>query len=224
MKVILLSLAFVLTALAFEAEAAPAQQGTSAPSDLPAGAAAGVDAEIRPGDQISLRILREPELGGVFTVPEDGEVVFPKLGSVYVADLRIGALEDSLRTDYGVYLRDPVVEVSVLRRIGVHGEVRQPNIYMVDLTVTLRDLIAQAGGVTQAGDPNDITIIRDGERIQVDQGRTASFTTAELRSGDQVVVGRRGWMALNPAVAVSTGISLISFIITMVLLADDKGS
>jgi protein involved in polysaccharide export with SLBB domain len=35
------------------------------------------------------------------------------------------------------------------RRVSVVGEVREPGIYLADLTMTLPDIIARAGGVTE---------------------------------------------------------------------------
>jgi protein involved in polysaccharide export with SLBB domain len=178
---------------------------------------AGEEARIRAGDQIVLKIWREPEMSGTFTVDEDGEVVLPRLGAVRVVDQTAGALQDSLRLELARYLRSPSVEVTVLRRVGIHGEVRRPDLYMVDLTMTLRDVIAKAGGVMETGDPEDIVIVRDGERIRLDEQGRARFVTAELRSGDQIVVGRRSWFALNPLAVVSTGTAVVSVLITVVL-------
>ena len=202
------------------ANVAPAQQSHEAPAAASPATSAGADATVRPGDQVSLRIVREPEMSGVFTVSETGETVLPRLGRIAVAALTAGELQDSLRSAYSVYLRDPAVEVTVLRRVGVQGEVRRPDVYMVDLTVTLRDLLAKAGGVTEAGNPNSIYIVRGEEQIRLGKDESARFRTAELRSGDQVVVGRRSWIALNPSVAVSTATGLVSFVIGIVLLVN----
>lgn len=172
---------------------------------------AGATATIRPGDQISLRILREPEMGGVFTVADDGRVLLPRLGSIRVDDRSATALRDSLASAYAEFLRDPSLEVTVLRRIGVRGEVQKPDLYLVDLTLTLRDVIAQAGGVTENGDRNKIEIVRDGERIDLGDGDQAQYLASQLRSGDQIVVGRRSWLA-NPAVAIPTLTALGTFL------------
>lgn len=40
---------------------------------------------------------------------------------------------------------------------------------------------------------------------------------AELRSGDQVVVGRKSWLSLNAPWVISTGISVSFFITSLVL-------
>jgi protein involved in polysaccharide export with SLBB domain len=193
-----------------------AAQESTAPAAAPLDS--GGDALIHPGDQVNVRIFREPELSGDFQVTESGEVVLPRLGRLSVSGMSVGALQDTLLSSYSQFLRNPSISVNVLRRVGIHGEVRRPDLYMLDLTVTLRDAIARAGGVTEAGNPRTIVIVRGEERIAVGGGEDARFLTADLRSGDQILVGRRTWMALNPAVAVTTATGLVSFVIGIVLL------
>src|SRR5690606_7662871 len=132
--------------------------------------AASAAARIQPGDQVSLRIWNEPEMSDTFHVAETGEVVLPKLGVVRVTDLSASAARDSLQRAYAEFLRNPSVEVTVLRRVGVQGDVRKPDLYLVDLTMTLRDVIARAGGITEYGNPRRIEIVRGGERIPIGEG------------------------------------------------------
>ncbi|MQA92157.1 MAG: hypothetical protein GEU90_18355 [Gemmatimonas sp.] len=181
------------------------------------GAVAGTDARIQPGDQIRLQVWREPDLSGDFTVDEQGEAILPRIGRLEAASMEAAALQDSLYVAYGRYLRNPSIEIAVLRRIGVHGEVRNPSLYMVDLTMTLREVIAMAGGITDAGNPERIAIIRGDEEIRLDTNGQEQFDTAELRSGDQIVVGRRSWLALNPLAALSASTALISFVVGVIL-------
>jgi polysaccharide export outer membrane protein len=171
---------------------------------------------VKPGDQVVLRVWREPELSGTFTVAANGDVILPRLGAVRASNHTIVAFQDLLRRAYAEYLRDPAFEVTVLRRIGVHGEVNKPGLYLVDLTMTLRDVIAQAGGVTAVGDPNSITIVRGGQRIQFGKRQGAELLTAELVSGDQVAIGQRSWFERNSLAVVSTGAVVISLIVPVI--------
>lgn len=173
---------------------------------------AAADATIQPGDRVQLDIWREEELSGEYSVDERGEVVLPMLGVVGVDHLRPGELRDTLREEYGEYLRNPSIEVTVLRRIGVHGEVKQPSLYWVDLTMTLRDAIAMAGGMTVPADPDEIVIVRGTDRIEFDEAGSATVLTADLHSGDQVVVGRKSWIVLNAPWVISTSISVLSIL------------
>ncbi len=171
---------------------------------------------VRSGDQISIRIWRDPDLSGEFTVDHNGDVVLPRLGIVKVSGRQAEELQRWLRTEYEQYVQHPAIEITLLRRVGVHGEVRKPDLYMVDLTMTLRDLIAMAGGLTEQGDPNKIVIVRGGEQIRIGRGNAAQFVTAELQSGDQVVVGRRSWILLNPLAIVSAATTVASLILVTI--------
>ncbi|HEX7242954.1 MAG TPA: polysaccharide biosynthesis/export family protein [Longimicrobiaceae bacterium] len=186
--------------------------GPTAAQALPTGATA----KVRPGDAVALKIWNEPEMSDTFAISASGEVVLPRLGDVRVTDLGVVELQDSLRRAFSVYLRNPSVEVTVLRRVSVQGEVREPDLYMVDLTMTLRDVIARAGGVSSEGDPGRIFVVRGGERIRFGKGDQARFTAADLLSGDQVVVGQKSWLSRNALAATGTLLGVAAFVVPMI--------
>lgn len=162
-----------------------------------------------PGDRIALKIWNEAEMSDTFNISERGEVILPKLGSVYVADMPIGVLQDSLRRAYAVYLRNPSIDISVLRRVSVLGEVRQPGVYLADLTMGLPEVIARAGGYTDAGNPRNILIVRDGRRIRYGRNGDAELSVAALQSGDQIVVRRKSALTRDPTSALLAAISVV---------------
>jgi protein involved in polysaccharide export with SLBB domain len=196
---------FVLIALCLPLASLWSQ--TAGTGAAPTGPAAAATA--RPGDRIALRIWNEPEMSGDFTISDRGEVVLPRLGSVPVTGRPIGALQDSLRQAYAVFLRNPSVEVIVLRRVGVQGEVRTPGNYMVDLTLTLPEILTMAGGLTEAANPNHVVLLRGGERIRYGRKNQSEFLAAELRSGDQVIVRPRSVWARNPLAMIGGIVSII---------------
>ncbi|MFL5580974.1 MAG: polysaccharide biosynthesis/export family protein [Gemmatimonadaceae bacterium] len=162
-------------------------------------------AHVAPGDRLVLKIAREKELSdSLILVNEQGEATFPKLGVVPVSRFEIASLRDSLRARYATYLRDPAVDVVVLRRVAVSGEVRKPDVLYVDVSATLRDAIARAGGLTPDGDPNKVSVIREGRSTRVRQWQSDETTAADLRSGDQIYVGAKPWIVRNAIGAVST--------------------
>lgn len=187
-------------------------------AQLPGEAAAS--ARIQPGDSIIVRIYREPALSGTVGVSADGDIVLPRLGAVRAVQHTAGSLQDTLRTLFAAYFRDPTVEVAVLRRVGVHGQVAKPDLYMVDLTMTLRDVIAKAGGITDEGDPKRISIVRGDQRIEVGREPGAQLAIIALHSGDQIVVGRRSWLARNYGTAIGTTATIVSLFIGVVQLLD----
>jgi protein involved in polysaccharide export with SLBB domain len=150
------------------------------------------------GDLVRLRIWREPDLSGEFQVDEAGTVTFPKIGPISVTRESPESLKEKLLMRYAVYLRNPSVEVTMLRRINVLGAVQKPGVYPVDPTMTIADALAAAGGATSMGDQHRIELIRDGVRISksVDSGLKIGETP--LRSGDQLFVPERNFVVRNP--------------------------
>ena len=170
---------------------------------------------LRPGDQIILNFLRDRELNGTVTVNERGEVVFPKLGTMLVSRMTIAQLKDSLRIRYAEYLRAPELDIAVLRRVAVNGEVKVPNVYLVDPATTLRDVIARAGGLTEFGSRGKVAVIRGDTRVAVKDWERATSQYFTLESGDQVIVGRKNWFVINALSTISTGVLVASFIIAV---------
>jgi polysaccharide export outer membrane protein len=199
--------------------AARAQDRVAAPAELPVtdsvGAAAqrAVQVGVGIGDRVRVKVWREPTLSDEVTVDERGEVTLPRVGTMHVAGRSIAAMQDSLRLRFAEYLRNPSVTVTVFRRVGVQGEVRAPNLYYVDATVTLREVLAQAGGITEIGNPKDVRIVRDGRTLRLGRDRAAGQAAADLRSGDQVLVGRTSWLSRNVLAVVST----VGFVITVAI-------
>jgi polysaccharide export outer membrane protein len=182
-----------------------------------ADSAGGASRAARPGDHIKLSFLSQPELSNEVVVNARGEAVLPKLGLTQVSGIPILLLGDSLRTRYAQYLRSPDLEVVVLRRVTVNGEVKNPNVYYVEVTSRLRDVIALAGGIIDTGKRNHVTIVRDSERIVVRDWKSPGAET-ELVSGDQIVVNRRSWVSINflplastAAVIAGIGLSVIRY-------------
>ncbi len=75
---------------------------------------------------------------------------------------------------------------------------RSPGLYPVDATVSLSDALALAGGLTPNGNPNEIRLIRDQQVILLDFDAATLVGMSDIRSGDQIVVGEKGWIARNP--------------------------
>ena len=171
------------------------------------------DSQVRTGDVIVLHFLRERTLSDSVVVNARGEAVFPKLGVMDVDQFTIGQLQDTLLARYAEYLRQPELQVMVLRRVVVNGEVRMPGVYHIDASSTVRDVIARAGGPTEAANRKNVHILRDGTRVSAAGWDQAVTPAMDLRSGDQLMVGRKNWLVMNAFTAISTAISVTSFVI-----------
>jgi polysaccharide export outer membrane protein len=175
------------------------------------------DVVLRPGDRVRLKVWREPDLSGEFVVDEDGVVVFPKVGRLNVQKISTDSLKALLIARYAESLRSPSVEVTVLRKLNVLGAVKNPGLYYVDPTTTVADALALAGGVSPDGKQNSFELLRDGKRLPVELTRDSRLADSPLQSGDQLRVPERGWVARNPGVVVSAGVTAVALIVAALI-------
>ena len=218
------ALALAGAALVGLAPIAAAQENGAATTAPPAAVAlAGTSAdtggaELRSGDVVRLRIWREPDLSGEYIVREDGAAVFPKIGALHVTGISPDSLRAVLVQRYAQYLLNPSVEVTLLRRVNVLGAVRNPGLYTVDLTMSVADAVALAGGATPQGAQRTVWLIRDGERIETELARDARLAESPVQSGDQLFVPERPWISRNATVA-AAGITAAASLLIALLIA-----
>jgi protein involved in polysaccharide export with SLBB domain len=171
---------------------------------------------VRPGDRIRLRVWREPDLSGDFTVDEHGTVVLPKLGPLQLQDLPTDSIKALLVEKFSASLRNPAVEVTVLRRVNVLGAVRNPGLYHVDLTTTVADVLALAGGVSPQGNQNRIDLVRAGKRQPVRLSQNSRLGDSPILSGDQLFVAERSWLERNTGL-IAAGVTGTAFILAALI-------
>jgi polysaccharide export outer membrane protein len=170
---------------------------------------------LRPGDLVRLRIWREPDLSGDFPVNESGVVVLPKLGPRTVIAEHPDSLKAWIVRSYANYLRNPSIEVLLIRRIQVLGAVRNPGLYPVEPTMTVADAIALAGGTTPQGRSDKVELRRQGQRLPGTLSGRLLIGESPIRSGDQVFVPERSWLSRNPGLVVGI-VGLVTTIIIRV--------
>jgi polysaccharide export outer membrane protein len=152
---------------------------------------------IAPGDDVIVVVAREPDLSAAVIVDERNEIALPRLGLINLTAHSPTSLRDTIRARYSVFLRDPVINVTALRRVAVNGAVTRPDVYLVDVTMNLRDIIARAGGLTSEADGKKVSILRGDQEISVSDWDRSTSAMLSLRSGDQIMVGRKPWVLLN---------------------------
>jgi polysaccharide export outer membrane protein len=200
-----------LAALAFiSGSTACAQQsiGATAAGEVQA----GVKDALVPGDAIRLSSWREPQIAGVYTVDETGMVALPMIGPRKATQLPAQEFKRQLEAEYAKQLRNQEAQITTLRRVRVLGAVKNPGIYHVDATMNLADAIALAGGATHDGKLQSVRILRGGKEIRLDlmsQARLEEY----VRSGDQIMVPQRSWMARNGVYLAAATISAIGILL-----------
>jgi len=166
--------------------------------------------QLRAGDMVRVALSREVEMSGDYLVDEAGMVALPLIGLRETANKTPAVLKQELVTAYSDQLRNQTIQITLLRRVRVLGEVRNPGLYHADPTMTLGDVVALAGGATTLGKSTDIRIVRDGEEFEVDLG---SDVLHQVRSGDQIVVPEKGWIARNRTLLVTASISVTAIVV-----------
>ncbi len=147
---------------------------------------------LSPGDQIRIIVWRKPELSGDFVVGANGTITHPLYKAVQVAGIPLNVVEDRLRTFLTQYETNPQLVVQSLVKIVVGGEVRSPNVFPVPPETTIAQAIMLAGGPTERGNIREVTVIREGQAVKMDLSRPdTDVSMLQIRSNDQVIVGRR---------------------------------
>jgi polysaccharide export outer membrane protein len=168
---------------------------------------------IGPGDILRLKIWREPDMSGDYQVAPNGKVVLPRLGELDVATWSADSLQTMLTGKYKVYLNNPSIEISLLRRVTITGAVKTPGVYPLDPTMTVADAVALAGGPAPDGKRDQVEIRRAGVRVLADLRGNAMIADSPIQSGDQLYVPTKAWLARNTWL-ISGAVSLTAVLVT----------
>ena len=192
--------------------AACAPSAPSAPDPSPARSG------VRPGDVVHVSVPNEPGYSGDYPVDARGRVTLPSVGVVYVAGRTPDQVSDSLTTALRHFVTNPAIQVTVLKRILVAGEVAKPGLYPVDATVTVGDLIALAGGPNANANRTQIQLIRNGRVIVGSLGPGTVVQNTPLESGDQIFIPQRAWFSRNGHYFIVVATSVTTAVVTAILL------
>ena len=159
------------------------------------------------GDMVRLAFWLDQELSGDYTVDESGELVLPLIGRQAATDLSPLALKERLRLAYQGVLRNQDVQILLLRRIRVLGQVRRPGLYHAELGMTVGDVLALAEGFEEHADDGRIELVRQGH-TRVSGLDPTALVGEDLRSGDQLFVPEKSWFRRNATAVLGTAASI----------------
>jgi polysaccharide export outer membrane protein len=161
-----LALALILSGLAGCAGGStslPAGFSSAQSSDL------GLEYRLVVGDKLRLVVYGEDQLSGDIEVGGDGSVAVPLVGDIEARGLTIVELSNRIRDRLSQgYLKTPKVTLQVtnLRPIYVHGEVRNPGEFAFRNGMTFMDAVAMSGGFSYRAATETIYLRRDGDPIE----------------------------------------------------------
>lgn len=168
------------------------------------------------GDIVKVLVWREKDLGGSFKVNENGQLTIPLIGTRQARGLAWSVLYDTLMTEYRRVLKQPAVNLTLLRPVYVFGEVTKPGLYEADPTMSLAGVVAMAGGARPEGDLSRLRVVRNGQTIVKDAPVDSRLLQAGVVSQDQIFVDRRGWFDRNSTFVAGSVISVATLIVTIV--------
>jgi polysaccharide export outer membrane protein len=194
-------------ALAQNREPAPAPPASSAApgrSDAPGAPAkpdSGVAVDpttyvIGAQDVLSIKVWREQDFTGLYTVRPDGKITLPLIGDVQAGGLTPERLGDQLKQGLSNYINSPDVSVS-LQTVGskkfyITGEVNRPGEYVLAIPTKVFDALSNSGGFRDFANKKKIIIIRGADRLKFNYQDILKGKNLDqnifLENGDTVVV------------------------------------
>ena len=153
------------------------------------------DVFLLPNDAVEIKIWRQEDLSGWYSVDADTSINIPLLGKISIKDIPIDSLHQLLANNFKNYYTDIFVDINFYYRINIFGEVKTPGYYYMKSEDNLINLLAQAGGPTERGNLCNIKILNLGTEKQMNLERILksgnNLDLLELRPGDVVIVARR---------------------------------
>lgn len=140
----------------------------------PAAAPAPASYRLGADDMVSIQVLNFPELCvPQITIPPDGRITVPLLGSLPVAGRTTAQVQKTLTTRWNGYVVDPLVTVTLTQRrkesVHVYGFVAHVQTVDYKTNLSLMQALAQAGGAADNGDLSHVTVTHgDGRKQTVD--------------------------------------------------------
>jgi len=168
----------------------PAMPSVSSPNDYVIGEQ----------DVLNITVWKEPELSGAVVVRPDGKITVPLVNEVHVIGLTPTALQDLLTEKLKPFVTVPQVTVSVReinsRKVYLIGNAAREGPFRINSSMTVLQLIAEAGGLRDFAKRSKIYIMRNEDNQQkrfqfnydeVIRGKNMGQDIV-LRPGDTVVV------------------------------------
>ena len=143
---------------------------------------------LNPSDVLKVEVFQEPDLIREVRVAQDGSIVLPLIGKIFVGGKSVFDAESLIAELYNRdYLVNPQINVTIteygLRRVNVIGQVNKPGvvIFPPEEDMGLLEAIALAGGFNRLADKGKVTLTRT---LPNGKSETFSIDTRKLISGD----------------------------------------
>jgi protein involved in polysaccharide export with SLBB domain len=127
------------------------------------------DYVIGPGDELRVQVWGQVTLNGRYTVDRSGNIYIPQVGTLQVAGLPFGQVQDHLKSQMSRVFRnfDLNVNMGQLRSIQVFvvGQAHRPGSYTISSLSTLTNALFATGGPLPQGSMRHIQLKRAGKVV-----------------------------------------------------------
>jgi protein involved in polysaccharide export with SLBB domain len=164
---------------------------------------AAADTLLGAGDVFEVRVYGEEDLSSDYRVSQRGDIDFPYVGSIQVAELEPSAVAHLIETRLreGEVLVNPQVSVLVTeynsKRVSVTGAVRNPGTYSIPPGTAASQAIGLAGGTTDLANRDGAIITRRINGVArryalpLDRITIGAAEDTDLQNGDIIYVPER---------------------------------
>jgi polysaccharide biosynthesis/export protein len=115
-------------------------------------------------DVLGVWVWHEPDFTRKVFVRPDGKIGLPFLKEIHAAGLTTSELAERIKEEAKRLLSDPEVSVTVeeirSQVVNLLGAVAKPGVYPLGSPLTIVDLLARAGGLTEFAKTDEILILR----------------------------------------------------------------
>ena len=153
-------------------------------------------------DVLAVNVWREPELSvKEVVVRPDGKIGLPLIGDVPASGLTTKQLQDQIAEKLKEFVASPTVTVAVLKigsqSVSIVGQVARPGVYYLGSPITVLELLARAGGISEYAKKTKIAIVRKEGR----QTRHLLFNYKDVAKGknlQQNIILKNGDVVIVP--------------------------
>jgi protein involved in polysaccharide export with SLBB domain/beta-lactamase regulating signal transducer with metallopeptidase domain len=142
----------------------PAERNTPVENTLVRSAPRG-DYLVRTGDELEVFVWREPELRGRSLVRPDGKIGLPLVGDVQAEGLKPRQVQDNIQDRLSSFISNPQVTVIVATvrkpQVTIQGAIHRPGAYAIEGRLTVLQLLALAGGLSEFAKRGQIAVFRE---------------------------------------------------------------
>jgi polysaccharide export outer membrane protein len=159
---------------------------------------------LRPADQISVNVFREPDLSlEKVRIGVDGNVSLPLLGTIPAAGITTRQFEqDVTRRLAALGIKSPTVSVNIAEYVShlvtVEGAVEKPGVYVFQPGSRLSTAVAMASGPKRSAKLNQVAVFRESPqgimiaKFDYQMVKQGAMLDPVLEPGDRVVMGTDG--------------------------------